>query len=83
MSLCGIAINPPRYEEPQKSMMHLLVHAPVTGVLNNTDFLNEIKTHPVRVRRNKGSDLYSLLVGVLKMLIVLQTPRALIPVICG
>lgn len=64
MSLCGIPINPPRYEEPQRSMMHLLVHAPVTGVLNNTNFLDEIRTHPVRVMRRLLRSVSMSLVGV-------------------
>jgi hypothetical protein len=47
MAMCGIPIDPPRYEQPQKAMLHLLVHAPVTGQLTKTTFLDEIQTHPV------------------------------------
>lgn len=58
MSLCDIAIDPPRYAKPQKSMLHLLVHAPLTGVLQRTDFLDEIKRHPVRIVCNMIYMLY-------------------------
>ena len=46
LSAAGIPINPPCAEQPMTYTSHYALNPPVSGIVENVDFLDEIKKHP-------------------------------------